>query len=550
MAPHPNLVEYLWSNYRTQTLNVGVLAGLGAICQTVCLIVLCLTANDILTAAAKVWQDEIITRLIIFGLSFAGAAFWKTLALRLWTRLTEEAIAAVILKISQQISAAELRDIEMLGEQRIMAGLSSDTKTVSSSFWSLLAAFQTMTMLVCALFALTLFALEESLIIAAATVINFYVVYRLNKKSEPIAGASYLADEKFQQRLRDQIVGFQDLRMDGKKADRFIAKAIAPSARAFRRLRLMFSDSLSLQISFFFLYIMFMIGFILFIGPTVGFDQNVFLIVGVYFYMLDRIELLSAQLPQVSIGNLALSRVLDLGDALPRATVDNEPEKHAFKRITFKDVVYHYRDQDGQVVFTIGPVNLECESGRIYLIQGGNGSGKSSMMKLLTGLYTPESGQILLDGQRAFESTYRSLFSTVFTDFHLFEKLYGANTDDLAKADFLLDKLQMRHKVHVSNGAFSTQDLSTGQRKRLALVAACLEDRPILVLDEWTADQDPEFRLIFFTEILPWLRDQGHTIFAVTHDDQYFKWADVNIRVESGNIRDVSTHSHPAHHAD
>lgn len=542
MTEKPNLVEYLWTHFRQQTLNVGVLAGLGAIFQTGCLITLCVTANDILSASDDAWRSSIDIRLLVFLVLFAGAAGLKTYALRLWTRLTERAIAELVMSTSRRLSGAELQDVENLGEQRIMGALSSDTKTVSSSFWSLLAAFQTLTMLVCALAALMFFALEESMIISVATVINFYVVYRLNKRSAPIAGASYHADERFQQRIRDQIVGFQDLRMDRRKSKRFINKAIGPSARAFRKLRLMFSDSLSLQISFFFLYIMFTIGFILFIGPNMGFDQNVFLIVGVYFYLLDRIELLSAQIPQVSLGNMTLSRILELRDCLPENTGETQPEKHRFSTITLQDVVHNYRDQDGQVVFSVGPINLECQAGRIYLIQGGNGSGKSTLMKLLTGLYTPEDGQVLLDGSKAFPDTYRSLFSTVFTDFHLFNRIYGVKAVDLAKAEFLLRKLQMDHKVRIRDGAFTTTDLSTGQRKRLALIAACLEDRPILVLDEWTADQDPEFRLIFFSEVLPWLKSLGHTIFAVTHDDQYFAWADVNIRVESGKVRDVVEH--------
>jgi len=265
--------------------------------------------------------------------------------------------------------------------------------------------------------------------------------------------------------------------------------------------------------------------------------QNVVIVIGVFFYLLDRIELLSVQLGMMSAGTAALEHLDRLHTRLPSPENQSQQGLNTFFHIRMQGLEYRYRDADGQTTFALGPIDLCFEAGKIYLIQGGNGSGKSTLMKLLTGLYEPHAGRILLDDAQVPIHAYRSLFSTVFTDFHLFEKLHGLDEIDHAQVTFLLRKLAMERKVSIEQNAFSTTDLSTGQRKRLALIAAQLEKRPVYVLDEWTADQDPEFRRFFFAELLPWLKRQGHTIFAVTHDDRYFDYGDYALRLDAGRIR-------------
>ena len=78
--------------------------------------------------------------------------------------------------------------------------------------------------------------------------------------------------------------------------------------------------------------------------------------------------------------------------------------------------------------------------------------------------------------------------------------------------------------------------LSSGERKRLALVLSLLEDKPILLLDEWAAEQDPPFRRKFYHEILPWLKRQGKTVVAVTHDDDHYDVADRVLRMQFGKF--------------
>ena len=162
---------------------------------------------------------------------------------------------------------------------------------------------------------------------------------------------------------------------------------------------------------------------------------------------------------------------------------------------------------------------------------------------LLLGLYEPEKGHVRLNGAAVDETNlhaYRQQFSAVFADFHLFEQLLTAGDgESQIRANHYLNVLQMQHKVKVENGRFSTINLSTGQRKRLALVSAYLEDRPIYLFDEWAADQDPVFKRVFDTELLPDLKARGKTVIVITHDDAYFSCADRIIKVEDGKIREI-----------
>jgi len=163
-------------------------------------------------------------------------------------------------------------------------------------------------------------------------------------------------------------------------------------------------------------------------------------------------------------------------------------------------------------------------------------------MKLLAGLYKPDSGEIVFDGTLVSDQTrqnYRELLAAVFSDFHLFQRLYGIPNPILPEVDQLLTRFHLIDKTRVVDDRFLTIDLSSGQRKRLALIVALLEKRPLLLLDEWAADQDPEFRREFYYKLLPDLNRAGVTVVAVTHDDRYIEKLDVPVRrlhMDEGHI--------------
>lgn len=216
------------------------------------------------------------------------------------------------------------------------------------------------------------------------------------------------------------------------------------------------------------------------------------------------------------------------------------PDHSGFSTIALDGAVFRHAGRDGSGSFTVGPVDLTVERGSILFITGHNGAGKSTLIHMLLGLYPTQRGSLSIDGNRVEPETlaaYRDLFAVVFSDNHVTRRLYGADALDDGFAEELLDLLEMSDKVALDGRAFSTIELSQGQRKRLALAAALLERKPVLVLDEWAADQSPYFRRKFYREILPWLKARGITVIAVTHDDAYFDVADVQLQVDRGGLR-------------
>jgi putative ATP-binding cassette transporter len=216
--------------------------------------------------------------------------------------------------------------------------------------------------------------------------------------------------------------------------------------------------------------------------------------------------------------------------------------RQRFEKIEMRKVMFHYVDKSSEAVFEVGPIDFTLHSGDLVFITGGNGSGKSTFLKLLAGLYEPDSGEILLDGVRVDDSnreTYRALIAAIFVDYHLFRRLYGIIDADPGELARLLTQFRLHDKTRLIEGEFSTLDLSGGQRKRLALVVSLLEDRPILLLDEWTADQDPDFRRKFYDELLPTLQQVGKTVVVITHDDRYLDELDLparRLRMDEGRF--------------
>ena len=195
--------------------------------------------------------------------------------------------------------------------------------------------------------------------------------------------------------------------------------------------------------------------------------------------------------------------------------------------------------------FLLGPISFSWQPGELIFIIGGNGSGKSTLAKLITGLYPPLSGAIYLNGKRITQDNvewYRQHFSAIFYDFYLFDSFLGFDRPNLdQEVENYLMQLQLAHKVTIKNGVLSTTELSQGQRKRLALLTAYLEDRPIYVFDEWAADQEPRFRELFYKQILLQLKERGKIVIVISHDERYFHLADHIIKLDYGAVESEQT---------
>jgi putative ATP-binding cassette transporter len=265
-------------------------------------------------------------------------------------------------------------------------------------------------------------------------------------------------------------------------------------------------------------------------------------------YLMSPLEQIVGWLPYLSWASASVSKIEQLGLALHEGPTENTAMTpiHAWQEIEISGVTHSYRREGQPHGFVLGPVDMTLHPGEIVFIIGGNGSGKTTLAKLVTGLYLPENGEIRVDGEPITGNNregYRQLFSVVFDNVVLFDRLWGLASDDLdQRARHYLCQLELDHVVTVTNGVFSTTRLSRGQRKRLALLTAYLEDRPIYVFDEWAADQDPVFRKIFYLRLLPELKSQGKTVLAITHDDRYFAHADRVIKLEEGKVVEAFRH--------
>jgi putative ATP-binding cassette transporter len=239
-----------------------------------------------------------------------------------------------------------------------------------------------------------------------------------------------------------------------------------------------------------------------------------------------------------------LRKVEQLGLALSAHPDENRgaapAPAEALATLELSQVTHHYYREREDDHFMLGPIDLTFRPGELVFLVGGNGSGKSTLAKVITGLYPPASGEIRLNGRTIDDRNrddYRQCFSAVFSDYFLFDRIVGVARNGVdGRARDYLERLHLNHKVSIADGEFSTTQLSQGQRKRLALLCAYLEDRPFYVFDEWASDQDPLFKDVFYTQLLPELRSRGKAVLVITHDDRYFGCADRLVRLDYGKI--------------
>jgi len=264
----------------------------------------------------------------------------------------------------------------------------------------------------------------------------------------------------------------------------------------------------------------------------------------VLLYITGPISIIMNSFPEIINANIALNKVETLFADIPNEQIDEQiyplPEWQTLK---LSNVIYSYGNEkeESDTSFTVGPIDFEIEKGAITFIVGGNGSGKSTLSKILTGYYFPKEGSLSLDELELNEKylcSYRNQVSAIYSDYFLFDQLLGSSKNaDLEIIDTYLKKLDLTEKVSLDHGKFSTLSLSDGQKKRLALLITFLEDKELYLFDEWAAEQDPEFKKVFYFEILPYLRSKNKAVVVISHDDRYFEVADRVLTMEDGKLR-------------
>ncbi len=342
--------------------------------------------------------------------------------------------------------------------------------------------------------------------------------------------------------LTDLLQGFKEVRMERRRADGVLhelAEASTVARTANSMMKTQWGYDFALIESLFFA----LIGLMVFVVPlfATGYYEVVVPATTAALFVVGPIATVSYVAPMMTQAEMALASLEEMEQKLRAPALSAAPEvgSEPPSSIALKDAVFAYPGPDDQPVFSVGPLSALFRAGEITFITGGNGSGKSTMLRLLTGLVPLEGGALLVDGIPVATErmqAYRDQISAIFSDHHLSRRLYGLSHVDPARVRRLLEQLEMQDKVSVRNGAFSTVTLSTGQRKRLALVVALLEDKPVMVLDEWAADQDPHFRQVFYETLLPEIRARNRIVICVTHDDRWFDRADRIYHLNEGRI--------------
>lgn len=463
--------------------------------------------------------------------------------------LQQEMLQKMRMQLAHQILSTPLRRLEEFGGHRLLAVMTDDVNTISNSLLCIPHILINSAILVGCLGYLAWLSPTVLMGLLAFMAVGF-VTYRL-----PMSRAiRYIRASREKQdglyKLFGAIIhGIKELKLHPGRREAFLDKNLTGLTGELRRLNVLgfslFSAASSWGMFLFFAFI----GLMLFVLPHYGEQGGAGLLVSytlTVLYLQQPLDALMTNIPFLSRGEVALRKVEQLSGLVEGLVVEPAralpAPRTSFNRLELVDVTHSYHREREDSSFTLGPISLTLDKGELVFLVGGNGSGKTTLAKLVTGLYSPEGGEVRLDGVPVTvdnREEHRQCFSTVFSDFYLFDSLLGLAPAGLVpRARQYLERLHLNHKVQLGDdGSLSTTELSQGQRKRLALLTAWLEDRPIYVFDEWGADQDPIFKAVFYEELLPEMKRAGKTVLVISHDDRYFHVADRLLHLDSGKLR-------------
>ena len=449
------------------------------------------------------------------------------------------------LQLTRSILSTPLARLEELGSHRLLATLVDDVNALANAMaqlpiLSVTAAIVAGCFVYLAWLSWTLFGMLIA--VTALGIVTYQIPLLAGERRFTLARAEQ--DQLFDH-FRALTGGIQELKLHRRRAAAFVDR-VRERCRSLYRLNLSSLTIFSVSNNWGHLLFFVVLGVLIFAVPG-WFAVDTADLTGyalTLLYLMSPLEGFLGSIPIFSRAGVALAKVESLGLALneaDRVGAGPKPIPEAdWRRLELDGVRYVYEREDSRHDFVVGPLELAFQPGELVFLVGGNGSGKTTFAKLLVGLYLPTSGSVRLDGRAVTDAErddYRQLFSMVFATPHVFEHLLGIEYPDAdEKSSAYLQALELGEKVRVEDGKLSTTALSQGQRKRLALLTAYLEDRPIYVFDEWAADQDPAFREVFYSRILPELKARGKTLVVISHDDRYYAMADRIVKLELGRI--------------
>ena len=527
------VLKYLISQSRT--LLIG--ASFASVVHGACSVFLLAQISSALTAEAP---DRGEMALIFAGTAVAVMLSYMVANI-LFERLGQRAHAELRSFIAKRVIASDYRHLEVIGAARVQSALSEHCTHVAEFFVSFPVILTNAVIVIGCLIYMALLSWQVFLLAVIVIGLGSFGYHLAHLRAIRHLDVAAQEQDRLFAYFRSLTDGAKELRLNRDKRVAFYDNVLGKSIEIVRHERT-FGMSLfigSASWGNFLIYAF--IGMVLFV--LVGDVPNRALIMTgfalVFVYMVGPLEALLLNIPRANLAQVSADRIDEITLTMAASEIQTDglspPSLHC---ITLQGVLHRYYHEQSDELFTMGPIDLEFRPGQITFLVGGNGSGKTTLAKLLVGLYPPEEGQIIFNGNVVDDTNrdhYRQLFSTIFSDFHLFDRLLETGGVDLdSEGNRLLAKLHLQNKVKVKDGAFTTLELSQGQRKRLALVVAYLENRPFFMFDEWAADQDPVFKEVFYREVLPELRAMGKAVLVISHDDRYFHLADRLIRMESG----------------
>lgn len=465
----------------------------------------------------------------------------------LLAQLSQNAVIDLRLRLSRQIMAAPLGHLEKIGAPRLLAALTEDVTMITAGVYVVpTICINVVTVVGCLAYLGWLSPLV--LLMVVALIVLGTLIYRIPMRiaGRFMAQARQRTDALYGH-FRALTQGTKELKIHAPRRAEFFATHLQGTAAAQREETLVAQRIYTVAAVWGQLILYITLGFLLFVVPAIQSSNmgQVTTYVLTLLFLAGPLTGIVVMVPTLNRSAVSLRKIEELGLSLTAQSTETDtgaatPEPPTWQSVEMVGVTHVYHRERENSSFTLGPLSLAFRPGELVFLVGGNGSGKTTFAKLLTGLYVPERGHVRLDGEPVTQRNrerYRQLFSVVFSDFFLFENLLGLDADSVdERARQYVELLQLQHKVEVKGGRLSTLDLSQGQRKRLALLAAYLEDRPFYVFDEWAADQDPVFKEFFYLQLLPELKARGKTVLAISHDDRYYHLGDRIIRLEDGRL--------------
>ncbi len=495
-------------------------------------------------------SDGSARALIFFGIALAIMVICMTRLFHRSSQVFENAVERIRLRLIDKIYRADLRSIENIGESSIYSRLTVDTTSVSQAQALLTTAFQSAVMVLfivgyIAFLSLPLFA------VSIVMVLGGYWIHSHGQAETLAAYETASATRvKFIGLITSLLSGFKEVKVNDARAKDLVTDLAETSSRM-RELMLqtfqVFHGGYVMAQAFFYSLLAVLVFVIPRIADMAG--DTVTDLTATVLFLIGPLSAVVSALPGLEKTNAAITDIYALERRLDESITSRGDRERGDvvampvpDVIELRDIQFCYRDANDQPLFAVGPLSFQIRRGEITFILGGNGSGKSTCLKLLTGLYSPDHGEVWAD-RVPIDATniaeYQALFSVIFSDFQLFQTLYGMRDTEPARVQAMLDKLGIGGKTRYVPPRFSHIELSTGQRKRIALTVALLEDRPIALFDEVAADQDVEFREYFYRVLLPELRAAGKTVIVVSHDDRYYDVADQLVKLEVGRIHEL-----------